>query len=101
MGLLGLAIGGIILFCLGRSSLPTQPHEIAGAGSASAPPDANQPASPIVSAPPISNVRARLFKVTGVTPTAQQYGTAVAKDATNVTYGSTLLPQTRRMQGLS
>jgi len=102
MGLVGLLVGGFILFCLGRSSMPAQPQDIAAPDPASAKPDANQPQPPLLqSAETISQVRARVFDVTGVRPTAAQLPTSVAKAAPNVAYSSLMLFTTRRMQGFS
>lgn len=96
LGVLGLAVGAFVLFCLGKKGAPTQPGEIASPDPASAFPDSNQPKAP---APPL---------VVGLAPKSTNLPVARVPVPLGTAQGSiyrsavnSVVFQTRRMQGFS
>lgn len=97
-GIIGFAIGGIILFCLGRSGAPTQPHEIATADKPQVSPENS---SQIQAAPSTSSVASTGMRPIVAARTNDRIAMSVAAGSIYATYVSTVLPQTKRFQGLS
>lgn len=100
LGLIGLGAGGVILFCLGKSTQGTQAKDISATGDASAKHDSvdRQTMKP----PQIGVLYASTDpKATNLPVARTPIPLSVAKQSIYAAYTSSVVPQTRRFQAFS